>query len=97
VVSGSAEAPPIASRPSPELLECVDAFHRWSPYAPVSGKCLLRAFMLRRFLIRNGHNAHWVFGVTTWPFSAHCWLQCGTVALDEYAERTAAYTPIMIL
>jgi hypothetical protein len=87
--------PATATSPSPPLLDVVADFHRWIPYAPVSGKCLLRSFMLLRLLRRRGHDALWVFGVRTWPFYAHCWLQCGDVVLDDDVERVTAFTPIM--
>jgi hypothetical protein len=83
--------------PTMELLEVVERFHRWVPYAPVSGKCLLRSFMLLKLLRRAGHDAHWVFGVRTWPFHAHCWLQCGDLVLDDFSDRVAAFTPIMAI
>jgi hypothetical protein len=94
---GVAGRPPVADAPSRELLAAVDGFHRWIPYAPVRPKCLVRSFLLLRWLVRHGHGAYWVFGVTTWPFRAHCWLQCGAVALDDDVERLAAYSVIMVL
>lgn len=96
----AAAAPPSAAPPSgasEALLSYVDAFHRWSPYAPVSGKCLLRAFLLLRALRRAGHDAQWVFGVSTWPFLAHCWLQAGDTVLDDTFERVGGYTAILVL
>lgn len=75
----------------------VGAFHRWVPYAPVSGKCLLRSFMLLRLLQRCGHDAVWVFGVATWPFQAHCWLQRGDTVLDDTVERLAPFHPIVAI
>jgi hypothetical protein len=83
------------AEPSPKMLLAVARFHRWVPWAPVSGKCLLRSFMLLRFLRREGFDAQWVFAVRTWPFAAHCWLQCGTVVLDDDFERLAAFHPIL--
>lgn len=80
-----------------DLVEVVDRFHRWVPYAPVSGKCLLRAFMLLRLLRRQGHDAQWVFGVTTWPFRAHCWLQADDMVLDDSLEYVAPFHPIMVV
>lgn len=85
---------PAASQP---LRAVVADFHRWIPYAPLSGKCLLRSFVLLRLLRRHGHDAAWVFGVRTWPFYAHCWLQCGDTVLDDDVERVAAFTPIMVV
>ena len=82
---------------SSELLDQVEDFHRWIPYAPVSGKCLLRSYMLLRHLRRSGLDAVWVFGVRTWPFHAHCWLQCETLVLDDHVERVAAFTPILMV
>jgi hypothetical protein len=92
-----ADRPLAPASPAPELLALVDAFHRWVPYAPVSAKCLLRSFMLLRLLGRSGHGAHWVFGVRTAPFQAHCWLQCGGLVLDDDHERVAAFAPILVL
>lgn len=94
-----------AVRPSPnvsppvtaELVAAVQDFHRWAPYAPTSAKCLLRAFMLLRFLQRRGLDALWVFGVRTWPFHAHCWLQCEDMVLDDQPDRIRAFTPILII
>jgi hypothetical protein len=79
------------------LVAAVAAFHRWVPYAPVSGKCLLRSFMLLRLLRRQGHDALWVFGVSTWPFQAHCWLQCEDLVLDDTFERLWPYHPILVI
>lgn len=89
-------AAPRANGPQ-DPFELVDRFHGWVPYAPISGKCLLRSFLLLRLLHRYGHDAIWVFGVTTWPFEAHCWLQVDDVVLDDELDRVAAYTPILVL
>lgn len=83
--------------PSERMRDRVDRFHRWIPYAPVSGKCLLRSYLLLRALHRDGLGALWVFGVRTWPFSAHCWLQCGDLVLDDHADRVQGYTPILVV
>jgi len=79
------------------LLRYVADFHRWAPYAPTSAKCLLRSFMLLRGLRRQGFDAYWVFGVRTWPFHAHCWLQCEDVVLDEQPDHVRAFTPILVV
>lgn len=76
-------------------LELARAFRRWSILCPVPGKCLVRSFMLLRFLQRRGASAIWVFGVRTWPFRAHCWLQVGPVVIDDAYERLIAYSPIL--
>lgn len=73
------------------------AFQQMLPWIPLQGQCLYRAFMLLNFLRLGGHRARWVFGVRTWPFQAHCWLQAGELALDDAAERVGAYTPILVV
>lgn len=83
--------------PTKALLDEVERFNCWIPYAPVSGKCLLQSFLLLRLLRRRGHDAAWVFGVTTWPFRAHCWLQVGDVVLNDTYERLWLYQPIMVV
>ncbi len=77
------------------LLADLAIYRRLWPWAPFDGVCLFRSEMLRTYLRCLGHDATWVFAVRTWPFSAHCWLQVGDVALDDEAERLAAYHPIL--
>lgn len=73
----------------------VGTFKRLLPWTPGQGACLYRAFVLLGLLRRADQDAVWVFGVRTWPFGAHCWLQVGEAVLDDDPERVAAYTPIM--
>ena len=78
----------------PELLRLCRVFRQLVIWLPVSGKCLVRSFLLLRFLQRSGRDAHWVFAVSTWPFVAHCWLQVADTALDERPDRVRGYVPI---
>src|SRR5690606_35933810 len=71
-------------------------FWRISPGLPVEGECLVRSAMLVSWLGRHGLRADWVFGVRLWPFSAHCWVQCSDVCLNDDFERLVAYTPILV-
>lgn len=81
--------------PSEEVRRLVATFERILPWLPFQGVCLYRAFLLRRVLRWRGHQTRWVFGVRTWPFLAHCWLQIGDVVLDDAAERLTSFSPIM--
>lgn len=36
----------------------------------------------------------WVFGVRTWPFAAHCWIQIGDLVVGDVLDRVRGYTPI---
>jgi hypothetical protein len=83
--------------PDEALIQRLLVFRRLLPWAPFQGVCLYRSFFLLTHLRRAGFDALWVFGVQTWPFEAHCWLQLGEVVLDDTADRAAAYTPIMVV
>ena len=71
------------------------AFEAVSPWLPAQGACVFRSFMLMRLLSRAGaSDLHWVFGVRTWPFHAHCWVQEGELVLSDYVEALVGYVPI---
>jgi len=86
----------LASPATISLLADINFFRRVVPWLPVDGECLYRSGLLRRYLIALGHEVDWIFGVTTWPFNAHCWLQVGDMALDDEADRLVAYHHIMV-
>jgi hypothetical protein len=71
------------------------AFDQLMPFAPFQGQCLFRSRLLLAFLRTERRDAAWVFGVRTYPFQAHCWLQAGDTALDDAAERICGYVPIL--
>lgn len=73
----------------------VAGFRTVLPWAPRQGACLFRASVLLRALRHAGQDAVWVFGVRTWPFAAHCWLQIHDAVLDDDPERVGLFTPIM--
>lgn len=77
------------------LAELLAAARLARPWIPFEGECLQRAFQLRYYLARFGVATDWVFGVRTWPFSAHCWLQVGDLVIGDRLERVRRYTPIL--
>lgn len=95
LVRHAARRPPLASSPPSLLAHRVSAFRQLLPWAPFPGVCLYRSFYLLAFLRRRGLDATWMFGVQTWPFEAHCWLQTGDLVLDDRVDRVRAFTPIM--
>ena len=78
-------------------LRRVQVFRELLPWAPQQGACLYRCVLLLKFLRQAGLDAHWVFGVRTWPFSAHCWLQAGDVVFDDPADYVGRFTPILVV
>ena len=94
-VVGRAQGSRLADRDAtPDLVRRVMAFRSWLPWAPFPGVCLFRSRMLLAFLRHGGLDATWVFGVRTWPFEAHCWLQSGDLVLDDTVDNVLNYTPI---
>ena len=73
------------------------AFQASLPWLPVQGACLYQSFLLLEVLRRNGVAADWVFGVRTWPFHAHCWVQAGDIVLNDTLDHVASFEPIMVI
>lgn len=94
-VTAAAGKRPLRGDGEAETLRLARAFERSVIWLPVPRKCVVRSFLLLRFLQRSGRNAAWVFGVRTWPFGAHCWLQWRDIALDDAPERLQTYEPIL--
>ena len=86
------DTPPSAAS---KTAAAVTAFHTALPWIPSPGQCLKRSFALRRFLAREGIASDWVFGVRTWPFLAHCWLQIDDVLLADDLDRVRGFSPIL--
>ena len=85
-------------RDDPEALAArVEVFRRLLPLAPATGACLFQAELLLRFVNAAGLDADWVFGVRTFPFLAHCWLQIGDCCVSEAPETLTIYRPIMVI
>jgi Transglutaminase-like superfamily len=65
------------------------------PLFPRAYLCLFESLALFEFLAGYDCLPHLVFGVVADPFEAHCWLQAGTVVLNDDLERTCRYKPIL--
>jgi hypothetical protein len=72
-------------------------FDRLRPLYPEGYDCLPDSLRLIHFLARSGVFPDWVFGVVADPFEAHCWVQAGSVVLNDRIERVSAFTPIMYI
>jgi hypothetical protein len=62
----------------------------------------VRAWEIRRLaMIRflSGYQLHpeWAIGVTTQPWGAHSWVQCGNYLLDSNPEKVCGFTPILMV
>lgn len=70
-------------------------FSEYRPYFPRDYLCLYDSLALVYYLALHDLYPMWVFGVCEEPFYAHCWVQAGTVVLNDYCERVSRYTPVM--
>lgn len=82
---------------APALAPILAAYGAALPWIPLEGECLQRACLLHQLLKRCGVAADWVFGVRTWPFAAHCWLQIGDEIIGDSLARVKLYTPILVV
>jgi len=64
----------------------------WYPHARV---CLFDSLALARFLAWNRCAFDLVFAVRSRPFAAHCWIESNGVALNDFYDTHAAFTPIL--
>ena len=88
---------PVAAAPTSETLRRARVFPELLVSSPWQGECLYRSYLLLRFLRAGGCDAAWVFGVRTWPFGAHCWLQVGDVVLNDHPDRLASFAHILVV
>lgn len=80
------------------LARLISVFARLRPYVFTSrDKCLLESLALFEFLSRQEIFPTWVFAVHSSPFAAHCWLQSGSIVLNDTLENVRNFTPIMVV
>lgn len=73
------------------------SFNKHRLYVPIEMSCLLDAISLFRFLTRRRIHSNIIFGVTRYPFAAHCWVQVGTTVLNDTVGNVNSHTPIRII
>lgn len=63
-------------------------------FVPVPRNCLLDSVGLLLWLERGGERATLLFGVKLNPFGAHCWVQSGSLLLNDHVEHVERFTPV---
>ena len=91
-VEQTPRAPNTALTTIGSLITAFNGLRLWYPRAYL---CLFDSLALLEFLARHRIYPRWTFGVMADPFFAHCWLQDGSVVLNDVMSRVAGYTPIM--
>lgn len=85
------------SRPESHLLNEALIFLKARKFVPIETCCLLDSLSIATFLTRRHLHANVVFGVTSDPFSAHCWVQSEDIILNDTVGNTRAYTVIRVI
>jgi hypothetical protein len=73
----------------------IASFNNLRPLYPRPYLCLFDSLALLEFLSGYHSYPRIVFGVVADPFQAHCWLQDGSVLLNDDLERVGRYKPIL--
>jgi hypothetical protein len=81
--------------PAPGLNAKLAAFRATRPLVPVPRVCLHDCLALIDWLGASSAGVSLVFGVSAYPFTAHCWLQSGTDVLDDHPESPSRFEPIL--
>ncbi|WP_422011204.1 lasso peptide biosynthesis B2 protein [Roseateles sp.] len=80
------------------LREAVAAYVRARPFGLTAhDRCLHDSLTLIRFLAARRLFPQWAIGVRTHPFSAHSWVQCGSVVLNDTHENVRRYQPLLVV
>lgn len=72
-------------------------FHAARRFVPVERCCLVDSLSLKRWLRQHEQDVPLVFGVSSLPFAAHCWLQNEVALLNDSYDRVSRFTPICVL
>ena len=86
-----------AARPIDRVPLKAAVYQQLRPFAPVPRVCLLDSLALIDWLGRDVAGVALVFGVTAYPFGAHCWVQAGDRLLGDDPDWVGRYAPILHL
>ncbi len=81
--------------PQSTLVLATACFERLCLWLPFRVQCLFRSFFLLHFLRCYGLRADWIFGVSLFPFHAHCWLADGDLLLGERIGKVEGFVTIV--
>lgn len=78
------------------VIEFAHAFLAVRRLIPLDNHCLLDSIAMAHFLRKRRLLPDLVIGVTSDPFSAHCWVQTGDMVLNDTVGNVRIYTPIKV-
>jgi hypothetical protein len=72
------------------------ALRRIILFIPTPRRCLPASLITAVFLARRGVTTQIVFGVRSYPFEAHCWVEHDGVVVDDDLDKVCAFLPIVV-
>ena len=86
-----------SSVPTSNLEALARQFGQLRRLLPLRPLCLPDSIAFLRFAVRRGHAPRLVFGVEAFPFTAHCWVQDGSVVLTDALDHASRFKPILVI
>jgi hypothetical protein len=95
----SRTSPPLACEAECQrrLRGAAAAYNRVRRYVPIETCCLIDSLSMVRFLAKRHLRAHVVMAIACDPFSAHAWVQLGSLVLNETLGAAQAHVPIRVI
>lgn len=90
-LSKNAFSEPAGTAREPKVAE----FRTIRPLIPVPRVCLHDCLALLDWLGPERRQAQLVFGVSAYPFAAHCWVQVDGAVLDDHPDSPSRFQPIL--
>ena len=85
-----------AHRADPARIASIAAHVREArPFLPGLSRCLPNSLLLLEMLHAARQPGRWVFGVRTFPFEAHCWVEHDGKVLNDRLEHVRWFTPLV--
>lgn len=86
----------VSHKTAPLDLAALAHFHALRPLLySAKDQCILDSLVLYEYLRRCDAGCTFFIGVKTRPFRAHCWIQSGTVVLNDNVEHASSFRPIL--
>lgn len=86
---------PPENRPGLDVL--AQQFARQRRLLPLRPLCLPDSIAFLWFVMRRGYAPRLVFGVEAFPFTAHCWVQDGSIVLTDALDHASRFRPILVV
>jgi hypothetical protein len=81
-----------------KLRRLVRAHHHLRPLVYTAhDACLFDSLVLVEFLAIYKVSVTWIFGVYPAPFGPHCWVQAGSIVLNDTVGHVLHYSPILAI